>query len=198
MRKMVLASSNEGKIKEIKQLLSPYNIKLLAQSEWGIADADEVGLTFIENALIKARQAAALTKWPAIADDSGLVVPALKGEPGIYSARYAGQAANQHENIQKLLNQLKGVPDEERKAYFYCVMVMLEHALDPCPIVCEGIWHGKIIDGCQGDQGFGYDPVFYELNYRCSAAELSPEVKNSISHRGQAVRQLLQRMKSRY
>jgi XTP/dITP diphosphohydrolase len=196
MVEIVLASSNKGKIAEIQALLSPHHILISPQSERGIADVEETGLTFIENALIKARHAASIAKLPALADDSGLVVPYLKGEPGIYSARYAGSAGDFNQNIQKLLTKMEGVPIEKRHAYFYCVIVYLRHPEDPCPIVCDGTWDGQILLEPRGQRGFGYDPVFYDLIYECSAAELAPDVKNTISHRGQAVRKLLEQFEN--
>lgn len=196
MVEIVLASSNKGKIAEIQTLLDKHNIVISPQTERGIIDAEETGMTFIENALIKARHAASLAKLPALADDSGLVVPSLNGEPGIYSARYAGLPVDFNRNIDKLLTKMDGVPVEKRSAYFYCVIVYLRHAEDPCPIVSEGIWHGQILYQPRGDFGFGYDPIFYDFINQCSAAELEPKIKNSISHRGQAVRKFLEQFEN--
>ncbi|MBA2653668.1 MAG: RdgB/HAM1 family non-canonical purine NTP pyrophosphatase [Gammaproteobacteria bacterium] len=194
--KIIFASSNQGKIKEINALIRQSAIEVIPQVEMGVPDIAETGLTFIENALIKARNATELTKLPAMADDSGLVVPILNGEPGIFSARYAGEAGDHTKNITKLLTKLQDVPPEKRIAYFYCVIVMLRHKDDPCPIICEGIWHGSILMQPKGEKGFGYDPIFYVADYNCSAAELTMEVKNEISHRGQAMTDLIQQLQS--
>ncbi len=185
---IVLASNNAGKIREIQALLPDYEI--IPQSEIVQMEAEETGLTFVENALLKARHAAQYCHLPVIADDSGLAVDALNGEPGIYSARYAGVGASDKENNEKLLLELAGVPFEERTARFICVIVMLEHAADPVPFIAQGIWEGKILMHPQGANGFGYDPLFWVPEHDCSSAELTPEVKNSLSHRGQALRQL--------
>lgn len=189
--KIVFASSNVGKIRELQSLLQPLAITLIPQSDLQIQDVRETGQTFIENALIKARHAATMTKLPTIADDSGLVVPALNGAPGIYSARYAGIDASATQNIAKLLSELKNVREQDRQAYFYCILVMLKTADDPCPIICEGKWHGKILTKIQGDGGFGYDPVFYVPEKNCSAAQLTLAEKNQLSHRGIALRCLM-------
>ncbi len=191
---IVFASSNIGKIRELKTLLSNFNFSITPQTELGITDIEETGLTFAENALLKARHASRATGLPAIADDSGLVVAALKGKPGIYSARYAGANATAKDNIQKLLAELRDVPDNNRQAYFYCALVYLAHAEDPTPIICEGIWHGVILKNTRGTQGFGYDPVFYDPKEKCSAAEMPLELKNRISHRGQALQKLVKRI----
>ena len=187
-RQIVLASNNAGKIKEIQALLPDYSI--IPQAEFVQTEAEETGLTFVENALLKARHAAQHTNLPVIADDSGLVVDALNGEPGIYSARYAGIGANDKDNNDKLLLELAGVPFAERTARFICVIVMLEHAVDPMPHITQGVWEGNIFMHPQGANGFGYDPLFWVPGHDCSSAELPPEVKNSLSHRGQALRQL--------
>lgn len=194
MLKIVLASNNKGKIKEINHLVSPYQMEVIAQSEFKVEEVEETGLTFVENALLKARNAASITSLPALADDSGLVVPILNGEPGIYSARYAGTNNDHSENIKKLLFKLKDVPEKNRNAYFYTVIVLLRDVRDPSPIICEGIWHGKILHEPKGDKGFGYDPIFFDPEYECSAAELPLEIKNKISHRGQAMQQLLHKL----
>ncbi|ESS68927.1 Non-canonical purine NTP pyrophosphatase [Methyloglobulus morosus KoM1] len=186
---IVLASNNPGKIKEIQALLPDYSI--IPQSEFVQTEAEETGLTFVENALLKARHAAQHRHLPVIADDSGLAVDALGGAPGIYSARYAGSGASDKDNNDKLLLELAGVPFEERTARFICVIVMLEHAADPVPLIAQGIWEGKILLHPQGANGFGYDPLFWVLGQDCSSAELSPEVKNELSHRGKALRQLV-------
>jgi XTP/dITP diphosphohydrolase len=169
-------------------LLPDYEI--IPQSEIVQTEAEETGLAFIENALLKARHAAQYCHFPVIADDSGLAVDALNGEPGIYSARYAGIGASDKDNNEKLLLELADVPFAERTARFICVIVMLEHAVDPMPLIAQGVWEGKILMHPQGANGFGYDPLFWVPGYDCSSAELAPEVKNLLSHRGQALRQL--------
>ncbi|MDO8907888.1 MAG: RdgB/HAM1 family non-canonical purine NTP pyrophosphatase [Pseudohongiella sp.] len=204
MQKIVLASSNAGKLKELQFLLSALPVLVVAQSELGIDDAEETGLTFIENAILKARHASAISGLPAIADDSGLAVDALGGAPGIYSARYAELPANikgvdrdQGNNL-KLLNALKDIPDDNRGAQFHCVLVYLRHAADPTPLVCHGQWRGTILHKAAGDNGFGYDPLFLVPERGCSSAELSAADKNQLSHRAQASRMLLDALKSRY
>lgn len=194
INKIILASNNEGKVREIQQLLEAQSFLILPQSEYSVPEAEEVGVTFIENALIKARHASSITGLPTIADDSGLVVPALNGEPGIFSARYAGKNATNSENIEKLLFNLRDVPASHRQAFFYCIIVFLSHAEDPCPIVCEGRWDGEILFQPRGKQGFGYDPIFYVPMQQCSAAELTSELKNNISHRGQAMQKLIKKI----
>jgi XTP/dITP diphosphohydrolase len=195
-RKLVLASSNPGKLREINQMLAGLGMEVLSRSEFDVPDADETGLSFVENAILKARHAAALTGLPAIADDSGLEVDALKGAPGIYSARYAGIGASDAENVQKLLAELKDVPEAERTARFQCLMVFMAHAEDPTPLICQGSWEGRILFAPQGENGFGYDPVFWVPGEQCSSAELAPELKNRLSHRGQALQKLLEALKS--
>jgi XTP/dITP diphosphohydrolase len=185
---IVLASNNLGKIKEIQALLPDYAI--IPQAEFVQTEAEETGLTFVENALLKARHAAQHCHLPVIADDSGLSVDALSGKPGIYSARYAGKGASDKDNNDKLLLELAGVPFDDRTARFICAIVMLEHATDPMPLIAQGVWEGKILMHPQGANGFGYDPLFWVPNHNCSSAELPPEVKNSLSHRGKALRQL--------
>lgn len=191
MKPIVLASSNPGKVREINQLLADLGLQVHPQGEYGIVDADETGLTFVENAILKARHASRHAGLPAIADDSGIEVDALQGAPGIYSARYAGTGANDLENLEKLLADLRQVPEEQRSARFQCLMVYLRHAEDPTPIICQGTWEGRILFEPRGKNGFGYDPVFYVPTHDCSSAELAPEVKNALSHRGQALRKLL-------
>ncbi|MBU1311942.1 MAG: RdgB/HAM1 family non-canonical purine NTP pyrophosphatase [Gammaproteobacteria bacterium] len=188
---IVLASGNKGKVTELSQMLAPFKLQVIPQTELGVSDADETGLTFIENAIIKARHAALATGLPAIADDSGLAVDALDGAPGIYSARYAGEAASDSANIDKLLLALKDVPAGQRGAQFHCVLVYLRHAEDPTPLVCHGVWHGSITQQRAGCAGFGYDPVFYVATEGCTSAELSRERKQQLSHRGKALAQLL-------
>lgn len=192
--KIILASNNAGKIKELQALLNPQQFTVIAQAELGIQDAEETGQTFVENALIKARHATHLTNLPAIADDSGLVVPVLNGAPGIYSARYAGEETNSHDNIQKLLAELKNVPAEKREAYFYCALVLMQHEDDPTPIICTGKWKGKILSAPQGTEGFGYDPIFYVPSENKTAAELPLAIKNRISHRGIALQSLIKQI----
>ena len=190
-RTIVLASSNAGKVREFNQLLGDLDLEVVPQSQFGVPDAEETGLTFVENAILKARNAAQHTGRPALADDSGLEVDALNGAPGIYSARYAGPGASDAENLAKLLDTLKGVPEAQRSARFQCVLVYLRHALDPTPLICQGSWEGRILPEPRGSNGFGYDPVFFVPTHGVSSAELGPDVKNSLSHRGQALRRLV-------
>ena len=196
MNEIVLASSNPGKVREINQLLAELGLTVVPQSEHGVPDAEETGLTFVENAILKARNAAAHTGLPAIADDSGLEVDALDGAPGIYSARYAGVGASDQANLEKLLTDLESVPEAGRTARFQCLLVFLRHAGDPTPLICQGTWEGHILPAPRGENGFGYDPVFYVPTHGCSSAELLPAVKNSLSHRGQALRQLVAALKA--
>jgi XTP/dITP diphosphohydrolase len=191
---LVLASGNAGKLAELRELLGGDFARLRAQSEFGVADAEETGLTFIENALLKARHAARATGLPALGDDSGLCVDALGGAPGLYSARYGGVHGDSARNIARLLRELDGVPDAARTARFHCVLALLRSADDPQPIVVEGRWEGRILQAPRGARGFGYDPVFVDPVHGCSAAELDPAVKNAISHRGQALAALKQRL----
>lgn len=191
MKRIVLASGNAGKAQEISQMLANHRIEVLPQSAFNVMEVEETGLTFVENALLKARNAAAHSGLPAIADDSGLEVDALDGAPGIYSARYAGNNASDSDNITKLLGALAGVEGAQRTARFQCLMVYMDHAHDPTPIICQGTWEGRILFEPRGTQGFGYDPVFFVRTHNCSAAELPAIVKNNLSHRGQALRQLL-------
>lgn len=190
--RIVLASNNAGKVREINQILASQAIQVVPQREFDIPDAEETGLTFVENAILKARQAARLSGLPAIADDSGLEVDALRGAPGIYSARYAGPGCSDQDNNRKLLEQLEAVPETRRSARFQCLMVYMRHAGDPTPIICQGTWEGIILTEPRGDNGFGYDPLFWVLGQNCSSAELGAEEKNRLSHRGQALRKLLQ------
>lgn len=187
-QKIVLASGNPGKIREIQAILSDHPIA--AQSEFNVIEAEETGTTFIENAIIKARNAALHCHLPAIADDSGLVVDALDGAPGVISARYAGTGSSDRDNLDKLLKDLEGVPEAARSARFICVMVFMQHASDPFPLIAQGVWEGKILTHPVGENGFGYDPVFWVPERQCASAELPAEVKNSLSHRGQALKQL--------
>lgn len=182
----------------MQHLLAPLHINILPQSEFDIPDADETGLTFVENAILKARQAAQLSGLPALADDSGLEVDALSGAPGIYSARFAGEPSNDVRNNQLLLEQLCHVPAEKRHARFQCVLVFMRHANDPVPIICQGSWEGQILAKPQGEGGFGYDPLFLVPSHGCSAAELSAQEKSRLSHRGQAMQKLLCELEQRY
>jgi XTP/dITP diphosphohydrolase len=192
--KIILASNNKGKVKEFQTLLTPFNLTVIPQAEVGVADVPETGLSFVENAIIKARHACKQTGLPALADDSGLSVDALQGAPGIYSARYAGENASPQTCIDKLLDQLKTVPVEERDASFHCVLVYMTHAEDPTPLICHGRWQGTIVTKQQGQGGFGYDPVFFVASENKTAAELTPDVKNRLSHRGQAFKILMEKL----
>jgi len=194
MQRIVLASGNQGKLKELQAILGEKNVELVPQSEFNVSDVAETGLSLVENALIKARHACVETGLPSIADDSGIEVDALNGEPGIYSARYAGVKGPtaDAENNAKLLAELEQVPDLERSARFQCVIVFLRHEKDPMPLICQGTWEGRILFEECGENGFGYDPLFYVATHDCASAELEPEIKNSLSHRGQALRQLIQ------
>ncbi|SEH78516.1 XTP/dITP diphosphohydrolase [Rheinheimera pacifica] len=196
-QQIVLATGNKGKVAELSQMLAPYYYQIVPQTELGVTDADETGLTFIENAILKARHAALVTGLPAIADDSGLAVDALGGAPGIYSARYAGEAATDAANITKLLTALQDIPPAQRTAQFHCVLVYLRHAEDPTPLVCHGVWHGEITQAPAGNAGFGYDPVFYIAAEGCTSAELPPGRKQHLSHRGKALAQLLSQLQAR-
>jgi XTP/dITP diphosphohydrolase len=189
--RIVLASNNAGKVREFNQLLAQSHIQVTPQEQFGVPEAEETGLSFVENAILKARNAAAHSGLAAIADDSGLEVDALGGAPGIYSARYAGSGASDAANLTKLLTDLEGVEEARRSARFQCLMVYLRHAADPTPVVCQGTWEGSILYGPQGENGFGYDPVFFVPTQHCSAAELDSEIKNALSHRGQALRKLV-------
>lgn len=192
--KIVFASSNPGKIRELQAMLQQFDLAVVPQTELGVSDVPETGLTFVENAIIKARHACEVTGLPALADDSGLEVAALQGAPGIYSARYAGEKALAGDNIKKLLAELAPVPVENRAACFHCVLVFLQHAADPTPLICHGVWHGSILLAPQGVHGFGYDPVFLDSTEKCSAAELPLDIKNKISHRAQALQLLMQQL----
>jgi len=189
---LVLASGNAGKLREMQSLLAPLQIKVQSQKVFNVPDVAETGLTFVENAIIKARHAAQHSGLPCLADDSGLEVDALNGRPGIYSARFAGANASDSDNVNKLLREMADVADEQRSARFRCVLVLMRHAADPTPLICQGTWEGRILRQAQGANGFGYDPVFYVPDYQCSAAELDAAGKNAISHRGQAIRALIE------
>lgn len=194
MQKVVLATGNAGKVRELAHLLADFGLDVVAQTELGVDSAEETGLTFIENAILKARHAAAKTGLPAIADDSGLAVDFLGGAPGIYSARYAGVDASDQQNLDKLLVTLKDVPQAQRVAQFHCVLVYMRHAEDPTPLVCHGSWSGEIAFAQYGAGGFGYDPIFLVPDLGKTAAELTREEKSAVSHRGQALKLLLAAM----
>ncbi|HET7371622.1 MAG TPA: XTP/dITP diphosphatase [Gammaproteobacteria bacterium] len=183
--RLLIATGNRGKLAEIRELLS--DVEVLPQSGFNVESAEETGLTFVENAILKARHAARATGLPALADDSGLEVEALNGAPGIYSARYAGPAANDRANVEKLLNALSDRPDAERGARFRCVLALMRHGDDPSPLIFEGSWDGRVATQPAGDNGFGYDPVFFVPELGKTAAQLAPEEKNRLSHRGQAL-----------
>ena len=194
MSTLVLASGNAGKLLELRELLGDSGYALLAQSEFGIRDVEETASTFVENALLKARHAALASGLPALGDDSGLCVDALHGAPGLYSARYGGVHGDAAGNIARLLHELRDVPEARRTARFHCVLVLLRTADDPQPLIAEGQWLGRILHAPRGDHGFGYDPVFFDPEHACSAAQLDPSVKNRISHRGRALAVLKQRL----
>ena len=191
--RLVLASGNPGKLREFRRVLSPLGIELIAQADLDVAEVDEPHATFVENALAKARHASNLTRLPALADDSGICVEALSGAPGVQSARYAGDPKSDARNNAKLVAELSGVAD--RRAHYYCVLVLLRHGDDPEPILAEGRWHGTIIDTPRGSGGFGYDPHFVDAKTGLTSAELPLDTKNELSHRGQAMRALVTRIK---
>ena len=191
MSKIVLASGNAGKLKEFSELLSGLDMDVIPQSHFKLSEAEETGLTFVENAIIKARHACLHTGLPAIADDSGIEIDALNGGPGIYSARYSGLGASDQQNLDALLAALKDSPDLQRSARYQCVIVYLRHAEDPTPIICQASWEGKILMAPIGKGGFGYDPIFWVEESNCSAAELTAQQKHAVSHRGKAIRQFL-------
>ena len=194
--KLVIASNNKGKIAELAELLAPLGMTPVAQGQLGVGEAEEPAVTFVENAILKARHAARETGLPALADDSGLAVDALGGRPGVRSARFAGEHATDRDNINALLEAMTDVPDGQRGAQFHCVLVYLRHADDPTPIICHGRWSGSILKSPQGDGGFGYDPVFLAPEHGCSAAELSRSEKSGISHRGRALKILMEQLKA--
>ncbi|HFK2922769.1 TPA: RdgB/HAM1 family non-canonical purine NTP pyrophosphatase [Stenotrophomonas maltophilia] len=198
MKKLVLASHNAGKLVEMQEILADLPLQITSAAELGLGDVEETGLTFVENALLKARAACAATGLPALADDSGLIVDALGGAPGLYSARYAGHPTNAAANNAKLLEAMAAVPDGERSARFYAVIVLLRHATDPQPLICEGRWEGQIIRELRGTNGFGYNPVFLDTTYGLTAAEMEPALKNAISHRAIALQQLKQQLATLY
>lgn len=194
MKKLVLASNNPGKVREINQLLANLDIEVVAQSDFGVPEIEETGLTFVENAILKARNASHHTGLPALADDSGIEVDALRGAPGIYSARFAGSGASDEQNLNRLLAELKAIDNAPRSARFQCLMVLMKHDGDPTPLICQGTWEGEIIDTPRGENGFGYDPIFYVPTENCTSAQLPPETKNKLSHRGKALQCLLDKL----
>lgn len=198
MTKIVLATGNQGKVKELAYLLAKQNIEIVPQSEFNVPEVAETGTTFVENAIIKARHAAKITGLPAIADDSGLEVDALNGAPGVYSARYAADitqgAITDNDNTNKLLAALANTPDELRSARYHCVLVYMKHENDPTPLICHGVWQGSISREKQGDQGFGYDPVFWQADLNMSSAQLPRDLKNTLSHRGKALSKLVEKL----
>ncbi|HSG61048.1 MAG TPA: RdgB/HAM1 family non-canonical purine NTP pyrophosphatase [Pseudomonadales bacterium] len=190
MAKLILASGNQGKLREFSQMLAPLGWDVEAQGVHGVPDIEETGLSFVENAILKARNSCAHTGLPSLADDSGIEVDALNGEPGIYSARFAGPGATDTINNAELLRRLEGI--ETRTARYHCVLVFMRHANDPVPLICHAAWEGTILTAPRGEGGFGYDPLFWLQEHQCTAAELDAAVKNTISHRGRAMQQLLQ------
>lgn len=193
-KQIVLASGNSGKLREISQLLQNLDMEFIAQADLGISTITETGLSFVENAILKARHAARESGRPAIADDSGISVDSLQGAPGIYSSRFAGVNASDTDNINKLIYMIKPFNEPNLAASFICVVAYLQHDKDPRPVITEGVWQGQLIDTPRGDKGFGYDPIFYIPSQRCTAAELPTEVKNTLSHRGQALKKLRQQL----
>ncbi|CAM3868343.1 dITP/XTP pyrophosphatase [Vibrio aerogenes CECT 7868] len=193
-KEIVLATGNQGKVREMADLLADFGFDVKAQSEFQVPDVAETGTTFIENAIIKARHAAQITGLPAIADDSGLEVDALNGAPGIYSARYAGEDATDQQNLEKLLGAMRDVAEEHRTARFHCVLVLMRHASDPTPLICHGQWEGTILHEAYGTNGFGYDPIFFVPEEQCASAELEPARKKQLSHRGKALHQLFEQL----
>ncbi|WP_114238941.1 RdgB/HAM1 family non-canonical purine NTP pyrophosphatase [Dyella sp. C9] len=194
MSRIVLASSNPGKLAEFNDLLADSGRSFVAQSAYDVPDADETGLSFVENALLKARHASRISGLPALADDSGLCVDYLRGAPGLYSARYSGGHGDSSANNAKLLHALDGLPTEQRGAFFICVLVLLQHADDPAPLIAEGRWYGRVLEAPRGNHGFGYDPLFLPDGETVSAAELAPGLKNRVSHRGRALAELRHRL----
>ncbi len=194
MQKLVIASGNKGKLRELAALLEPLDYQVHTQSELNVTDVAETGTTFVENAIIKARHAAEITGLPAVADDSGIEVDALDGAPGVYSARFSAPDATDEKNNALLVEKLRNVPEAERTARYRAVIVYMRHAKDPSPIICEGSWEGRIVLEPRGEGGFGYDPYFYLDTHHCTSAELTAEQKNAISHRGQALKQLVSRL----
>ena len=194
MSRIVLASNNNGKLREFNQMFGALEVEVLPQREFEVPEVEETGLTFVENAILKARNTAAHTGLTALADDSGLEVDALRGAPGIYSARYAGVGADDRANLRKLLQDLQDVPDEQRTARFQCIIVYMRHARDPVPLIAQGTWEGRILREPVGENGFGYDPIFFVSTHGRGCAELAPEEKNRLSHRGIALRTLVKKL----
>jgi len=195
MQKLVIASGNQGKLRELAALLEPLDYEVHTQAEFNVPDVPETGTTFVENAIIKARHASEITGLPAVADDSGIEVDALDGAPGVYSARFSVPDASDEKNNALLVEKLRDVPEDQRTARYRAVIVYMKHAKDPSPIICEGSWEGRIVMQPQGEGGFGYDPYFLVPTHGCTSAELSAEQKNRLSHRGQALRKLVDRLK---
>ena len=193
-KKIVLASSNVGKLNEFQILLSNCGLDVVPQSEFSVPDVEETGLSFVENAILKARNASKYSGLPALADDSGIEVDALNGAPGIYSARFSGDGSTDERNNAKLLEQLSGLPKSQRSARYQCILVYMQHAEDPTPLICQGSWEGHILSAPIGTNGFGYDPLFFVPTHNCSSAQLSKDVKNSISHRAIAMQKLLKEL----
>ena len=193
--KIVLASGNAGKVREINKLFAGCGIEVVPQSDFGVPEVPETGTTFVENAIIKARHAAEFTGLPAISDDSGIEVDALDARPGVYSARYAGEKASDIDNNNKMLEELNGVPEEDRTARYWCVLAFMRHHNDPVPIITQGSWEGRILEAPLGDGGFGYDPIFYVPTHNCSSGQLTMEEKNKISHRAIALQGMLEEFK---
>ena len=194
MQKLVIASANKGKLRELSALLEPLNFEVHTQSEFNVPEVEETGTTFVENAIIKARNAARHTGLPAVADDSGIEVDALEGAPGVYSARFSGPDASDEQNNALMVQKLRDVPEALRTARYKAVIVYMSHAGDPSPIICEGSWEGRIMLEPRGENGFGYDPYFYVPTHGCHSAELSAQEKNTISHRGQALQKLREKL----
>lgn len=194
--KVVLASNNQGKLRELDAVLRPMGWELVAQGDFGVPEAEETGTTFEANALLKARHAAARTGLAALADDSGIEVDALDGRPGVYSARYAGPQCDDEANNRLLLQELEGVPEEQRGARYQCVIALVRTAEDPDPLIARGVWEGRILEAPRGHNGFGYDPLFHVPTHGCASAELEPDLKNDISHRGAALRALIEHLQA--
>ncbi|MDH3689732.1 MAG: RdgB/HAM1 family non-canonical purine NTP pyrophosphatase [Gammaproteobacteria bacterium] len=191
MERIVIASNNADKLHEMRSLLLDLKVTVVPQQALGVPEADETGLSFIENAILKARNACRHSGLPAVADDSGIEVDALNGAPGIRSARFAGEHATDAENRNLLLREMSQKPSEQRSARFQCAVALLKHPEDPTPLICQGTWEGQLLTEARGEHGFGYDPIFYVPSHDCSAAELAPDIKNRLSHRGQALRSLI-------
>ena len=195
-QKIVLATGNKGKLREITQMLAGESFEILPQSNFNVREVAETGTTFVENAIIKARHAAKISGLPAIADDSGIEVDALNGAPGVYSARYAGSNATDQDNLDKLLENIDSIDDPLRSARYQCVLVLMRHADDSMPIICQGTWEGSLIRNEIGENGFGYDPIFWLEERQCTSAQLAPEIKDQLSHRGIALQKLVEKLKS--